>query len=169
MEPRMILLEPFTVLGVVAQIRRGSETPELVGGIWRQFESRQLKIRALAVGDQYLGLSLPTGREDVTDCLAGMAVDTDASVPEGLNKRPVPTCQFAVFECPVQAMGETYRHIVTTWLPHASVQLDPAVPAFEEYSGRTWVANTAGDPVSTTSREPTERAGWVSRRRIRRR
>ena len=128
---------PFTVLGVQSQIKRGSETPELFAGIWMQFESRGQEIELLAIGKHYFGVNFPTDKEDVTDYLAGMMVPGESHVPDGLEKRTVPGGQFAVFECPVEAIGETYRHIFTAWLPNAPVRFDPTVAVFEEYPGKT--------------------------------
>ena len=133
MDPRMTQRGPFVVLGIVAQVRRGSETPELFAGIWRKFESRRQEIEPLSIGAHYFGISFPTDTEDMTDYLVGMMVAADAPVLKGLEKRTVSGGQFAVFDCPVQAIGERYRHIFTNWLPGATVRLDPAVPVFEEY------------------------------------
>jgi predicted transcriptional regulator YdeE len=128
---------PFAVLGIVTRVRRGSETPELFAGIWRKFESYRQAVESLASEKRYFGVNFPTDEEDVTDYLAGMTVAADAPVFEGLEKRTVPRGQFAVFECQMEAIGESYRHIFTVWLPGASQQFDPTVPVFEEYPERT--------------------------------
>jgi len=137
MHPVMTRRGPFTVLGVQSQIKRGSETPELFACIWKQFESRGQEIELLAIGKHYFGVNFPTDQEDVTDYLAGMMVPDESHVPDGLEKRTVSGGQFAVFECPVEAIGETYRHIFTVWLPDAPVPFDPTVAVFEEYPGKT--------------------------------
>jgi predicted transcriptional regulator YdeE len=125
--------EPFAVLGVVSHVRRGSETPGLFAGIWRRFESRRQEIESLSIGAHYFGVNFPTDTEDVTDYLAGMMVVADAPCPKGLERRTVSGGRFAVFECPVEAIGESYQHIFGVWLPGATVRLDPAMPVFEEY------------------------------------
>jgi predicted transcriptional regulator YdeE len=142
MEPRITWRRPFAVLGVVTRVRRGSETPQLFAGIWRKFESYRQKIESLAIGKDCFGVSFPTDTEDVTDYLAGMMVAADAAIPEGLEKRTISGGRFAVFECPVEAIGETYQHIFTVWLPGATVRFDPTVAVFEEY------------PESSTSLQP---------------
>jgi predicted transcriptional regulator YdeE len=129
----MTAREPFTVLGVVTQVRRGLETPGLFAGIWREFESYRQQIQPVAIGNQYFGVNFPTAAEDMTDYLAGSRVAADAPILQGLEKRTVAGGQFAVFECPLAAIGDTYRHIFTVWLPAATVEFDPAVPVFEEY------------------------------------
>lgn len=133
MNPTMATRGSFTVLGVQIQVKHGSETPELFAGIWKQFESYAQAIELLAIGEHYFGVNFPTDSEDATEYLAGMMAPDDSPVPEGLIKRTVPGGQFAVFACPVEAIGESYRHIFTEWLPGAPVRFDPAVPVFEEY------------------------------------
>ncbi|MEO1743301.1 MAG: zinc-binding dehydrogenase [Cyanobacteria bacterium J06629_9] len=133
MPPTIVQRTSFTVLGIVGQVRQGSETPELFSDIWQQFESRRQEIESLATGAHYFGVKFSTDQADVTDYLVGMRTPADVPVPEGLEKRTVPGSRFAVFEYPVEAIGEGYRHIFTEWLPAAAVQFNPTVPVFEEY------------------------------------
>jgi predicted transcriptional regulator YdeE len=133
MDPVMTKRGPFTVLGVQTQVKRGSETAELFAGIWKQFELHGREIELLSIGKHCFGVNFPTDTEGMTEYLAGMMVPDESPVPEGLEKRTVPGGQFAVFECPVQAIGESYRHIFTVWLQDAPVPFDPAMPVFEEY------------------------------------
>jgi predicted transcriptional regulator YdeE len=137
MEPRITARTPFAVLGVVTRVSRGSETPELFIRIWKEFESYRVRIAAVAIGTQYFGVRFPTNQEDETDYVAGMTVGDDAPVCPGLEKRTVSGGQFAVFECPVEAIGAMYQHIFTVWVPGATVKFDPAVPVFEEYPEST--------------------------------
>lgn len=137
MEPVIAIRGPFTVLGVQTQITRGSETPELFAAIWKRFELHGREIEALSAQTHYFGVNFPTDKEEVTDYFAGMMVSIDSPIPEELQKRNVPGSRFAVFECPIEAIGSSYRYIFTQWLPRASVQFAPAVPVFEEYPGRS--------------------------------
>ena len=93
-------------------------------------------IESLSIGKHYFGVNFPTDKEDVTEYLAGMMVPAGSPIPEGLEKRTVSNGQFAVFECPVEAIGDRYQHIFTVWLPGAQVQFDPTMPVFEEYPER---------------------------------
>ena len=133
MDPVMTRRKSFAVLGVQIEVERGSETPELFAGIWNRFESHGQEIESLSTGDYYYGVSFPTDKEDVTEYMAGMAVSDDAPVPKGLDKRTVSGGEFAVFECPLEEIGESYQHIFSVWLPSARVAFDPTVPVFEEY------------------------------------
>ena len=133
MEPRLIHRETSRVLGIATQIRRGSETSELFAGIWGKFESRRQEIESVALGETYFGVRFPTEDEDVSDYLAGMVVAADTPPLDGLEKRTVPGGPFAVFECPVEAIGETYRYIFTGWFANSDARFDPTGPVFEEY------------------------------------
>jgi predicted transcriptional regulator YdeE len=137
MTPRMISRGTFVVLGVTRRIRRGSESAELFGGIWRTFESRRQEIASLATQKVYFGVSFPTEEEGVTEYVAGMMVAAETPSPEGLDARTVLGGQYAVFECPLDAIGATYQHAFGVWLPGAGVQFDAGRPPFEEYPENT--------------------------------
>ena len=137
MTPRMMSCRTFAVLGVPSRIRRGSESPELFGRIWKTFESRRQEIEPVATQRVYVGVSFPTNEEDVTDYLAGMLVVAGTPAPDGLAARAVSGGQYAVFECPVDSIGATYQHVFGVWLPGAAVQFDPARASFEEYPEKT--------------------------------
>jgi len=133
MIPRMATSDAFVVLGVTIRIRRGSESPELYEHVWQTFEARRREIEPVATENAYLGVSFPTADEDVTEYLAGMKVAPGTPVPEGLESRTVPGGRHAVFECPVDAIGATYRHIFNAWLPGAALQFDAGRAPFEQY------------------------------------
>ena len=133
MTPRMTTCGSFAVLGVASRIRHGSESPELFGRIWKTFESRRQEIESVATREVYVGVSFPTNEEGVTEYLAGMVVAAGTPSLEGLEARTVPGGQYAVFECPVDAIGATYQHVFGAWLPTAAVQFDAGRAPFEEY------------------------------------
>jgi predicted transcriptional regulator YdeE len=133
MTPRRAPRDTFAVLGVASRIRRGSESPELFGSIWKAFESRRQEIASVAMQKVYFGVSFPTDEERVTEYLAGMMVPAGTPSPEGLEVRTVAGGQYAVFECPVEAIGATYQHVFGVWLPSAAVQFDAGRAPFEEY------------------------------------
>jgi predicted transcriptional regulator YdeE len=85
----------------------------------------------------YLGVSFPTDEERVIEYLAGMRVAPDTPAPGGLEVRQVSGGEYAVFECPLDAIGPTYQYVFTVWLPNAAVQFDAGRAPFEEYPEKT--------------------------------
>jgi predicted transcriptional regulator YdeE len=137
MRPQLLTRGSFAVLGVTTRIRRGSESPELFGRIWKTFESRQPQIESAATQKAYFGVNFPTDEEGVTEYLTGMMVAAGTPAPEGLEVRTVPGGQYAVFECPVDAIGAAYQHAFGVWLPGEPVQFDAGRAPFEEYPENT--------------------------------
>jgi predicted transcriptional regulator YdeE len=137
MTPRMTTCGTFSVLGVAGRIIRGSESPELFGRIWKTFESRQREIEFVATQKVYLGVSFPTDDQRVMEYLAGMCVAPETLAPAGLEVRRVSGGEYAVFECPLDAIGATYQHVFAVWLPNAAVQFDAGRPSFEQYPEKT--------------------------------
>jgi len=127
----------FSVLGVASRVCRGSESPELFSRIWKAFESRRQEIESVATKQVYLGVSIPTDDEAVTEYLAGMRVAPETRAPDGLEVRKVSGGEYAVFECPLDAIGATWQHVFTVWLPNAAVQFDAGRAPFEEYPEKT--------------------------------
>jgi predicted transcriptional regulator YdeE len=159
MTPRMTTCGTFAVLGVACRITRGSESPELFGGIWKAFESRRQEIASMATSTVYFGVNFPTDDERVTEYVAGMQVPPDTAVPADLEARDVPGGDYAVFECPLEAIGATYQHVFTVWLPSAAVRFDPGRAPFEEYP-----ENTPEQPVRLhipVQQQPAERRADV--------
>jgi predicted transcriptional regulator YdeE len=142
MTPRITTCGTFAILGVAWRITRGSESPELFGRIWKNFESRRREIEAAAAQKVYFGVSFPTDEEGVTEYLAGMMVAPGTPPLEGMEARTVSGGEYAVFECPVDAIGATYYHVFNVWLPSAAVQFDSGRAPFEEYP-----ENTTEQPV----------------------
>ena len=135
MDPTFKYIDEFSVLGLQTRVKQGLETPELFAGIWAGFEVHRELIGSVSTRKNYYGINFPTETEDFSAYLAGMAVAADSPVTEGLVKRKVPGGMYAIFECPVEGIGECYQWIFTKWLPAANVPFNPVNPVFEEYPG----------------------------------
>lgn len=94
MEPRIVYREAFNVLGLQERFTPNSEDHE---GIWERFMAHHERIKALSAD----------GGEAI-DYLAGMAVADVVEVPDGLTLREIPASRYAVFECTVQTIDDTY-------------------------------------------------------------
>ena len=133
MDPDILTKASFTVLGIVHYIKVDSESPELFGEIWKAFEGHMDLIKPLSTEPYYYGVNFPRIEQGDTDYLAGMAVREDTLFPNELEARTVPAAQYAVFDCTVDKIGETYQHIFSEWLPKAAFEVHPEAASFEKY------------------------------------
>ena len=132
MEPTFVEREGFTVLGVQARVRL-DESPDF-GAIWHEFMEHHDQIQPLSVEEAYYEVCFGAGEPNVIDCLAGIAVAGDVTAPEGLALRKVPGGRYAVFECTMETISQTWGYAYGTWLP-ASTEYESACPRpdFEQY------------------------------------
>lgn len=133
MEPKIIDLDGFAVSGMLNRISPEKESTESYRMIWEAFETYHDQIKPHSTDMAYYGVSFTAGEEGVIDYIAGMAVKDDYAVSEGLAMRRIPAARFAVFECPVDAIGETYKRIFGEWLPKSPYGFNGSAPAFEQY------------------------------------
>lgn len=133
MEPRILHVDGFMIMGTVTRITMGSESIEEFRSIWNDFESWHEQIKMHSTDQCYYGMSFATEQEGVIDYVAGMAVKEIETVPDGLMLREIPDAYYAVFACTVKTIGDTYRHIFSEWLPASKNQLDASAPTFEKY------------------------------------
>lgn len=134
MEPRIITLESFEVMGTVSRIAPEEETGETYGRVWKTFESHLNAIRPHSTDQAYYGVNFPTKDEGVFDYIAGMAVRGAATPSEGLASRRIPEARYAIFECTASKIGETYQYIFRTWLPNSPYRPSGSAPVFEQYA-----------------------------------
>jgi predicted transcriptional regulator YdeE len=133
MKPEIISRSAFMVMGIVNRVTPADEDATTYERIWRRFEAYHEQIKSHSTDQAYYGVSFATGIEGVFDHVAGMAVGKVGAVPEGLVVREVPAARYALFESPVQRIGETYRHIFSQWLPKATYETSTSSPSFERY------------------------------------
>jgi predicted transcriptional regulator YdeE len=136
-QPDIVRRECFLVMGTVTHRKPGTDHPEVFEAIWSNFETLQQSIKRHSVDSKYYGVSFAAGPDGGFDYMAGMAVRPVAETPEGLEVRKVPAASYAVFACPAQSIGQTYRYIFNEWRAESGYEVDNATPAFEEYPPAT--------------------------------
>jgi predicted transcriptional regulator YdeE len=132
-QPDIVRREGFLVMGTVTHRKPATDRPEVFEAIWSDFETRQQSIKRHSADSKYYGVSFAVGPDGRFDYMAGMAVRPVAEAPEGLEVRKIPAASYAVFACPVQSIGQTYRYIFSEWRAESGYEIDNAAPAFEEY------------------------------------
>ena len=143
MEPKIVDRVAFTVLGLQERFSQDQEDFE---GIWKRFMRYHDPIQALSTDGAYYGANFAVEAGKEMDYLAGMAVTGVQDVPEGLTLRKVPGSRYAVFECTVETIGDTYDWIFGQWLktaPYARPDENSPKADFERYPPGTDSADTA--------------------------
>ena len=133
MEPELISRDAFLVLGLLTHLAPEQQNEQAFKSIWSTFEERLEHIRAHSTDGAFYGISYRADERGSVDYLAAMAVRPPTEAPAGLVFREVPPSRYAVFACPVESIGETYRFVFTAWLPGSPFELNAAVPVFEQY------------------------------------
>ena len=133
MEPKIIERDGFAVSGTLNRISPEKESIENYRMIWESFETYRAQVMPHSTDMAYYGVSFATGEEGVIDYIAGMAVEDNYDVSEGLSMRRIPAARYAVFECSVTDIGKTYNYIFREWLPKAPYEFNGSAPAFEMY------------------------------------
>ncbi|MHC1768131.1 MAG: GyrI-like domain-containing protein [Verrucomicrobiia bacterium] len=132
-QPDIVRREGFLVMGTVTRRKPESDRPEMVASIWKQFEAYHESIKGHSLDSKYYGVSFAAAPDGSFDYLAGMAVRVAGETPNDLEVRQVPAATYAVFACPVQSIGQTYRYIFSEWRAQSGHETDNSKPAFEEY------------------------------------
>ncbi|MEW6755957.1 MAG: GyrI-like domain-containing protein [Candidatus Latescibacterota bacterium] len=131
MEPRFVDRPAFSVMGVVAH-----GTPDRIDfhALWENgYMPHDALVKPLSLDHAYYGAWLASGEDGVPDYLAGMAVADDAVPPAGLSVRRVPAARYAVFECTLKTIGQTYGHVYQDWLPRSRYEYADGCSDFEYY------------------------------------
>lgn len=132
-QPKIIRREKFLVMGILTRMTPGTESGEKFGAIWNAFEAQRERINIHSTDQKYYGVSFAPASQGQFEYLAGMAITPVQTVPAGLVVREVPTATYAVFACPVPAIGPTKRSIFREWRGTSGYQVDNSAPAFEQY------------------------------------
>lgn len=132
MQPTIESRTSFWVLGIQ---ERADPREVDYSALWGRFEASYAQVEALAVGPNAYGVYFPTDNvADPVDVFAGMAVPPGTDAPNGLVLREVPAGEYAVFECGMADIGETWNRALNDWLPSAPYQADQQTPCFEEFA-----------------------------------
>jgi predicted transcriptional regulator YdeE len=116
MEAKIIRKQSFVLLGL--QERFAPETEDYEG-IWKRFMAYHRQIQPLSVDGAHYGACFRAEEGKEMDYLAGMAVAEVNDPPEGLTLRKVPASLYAVFECTVATISDTYDAVFRGWVPIA--------------------------------------------------
>ncbi len=150
MEPRIVTKEAFAVVGIPfkGQISSGpyedGENNNEIGKAWDAFNARAGEITGWS--SPAIGLCFGMPNDDEPWYIAGAEVAHAGAVPEGMVARDVPAQKYAVFECTLPTLGETYKYIMEEWQPASGYERADA-PDFEVYDDNWAMNDPAGSPM----------------------
>jgi predicted transcriptional regulator YdeE len=103
---------------------------------WGRFVALQKSVEPRSTGDHYYGAYFMVEPEsNVVDFVAGMAVKEGTTpADEALVVRAVPGGRYAVFECTMETISETWSGIYGNWEPPKGLTFDPTRPDLEIFA-----------------------------------
>jgi predicted transcriptional regulator YdeE len=134
MRYELIELAGFTVGGVQRRFSAPNKEDPGFEDIWmNRFTPRWAEIESFCTDKGFYGVWFGDIGLGPADYLAGMSVERREEFPGDLVMRDVPASTYAVFECTVRTIGETYDAIFGEWLSDAAHERDRDAPHFEYY------------------------------------
>ena len=127
MQPKIISKPAFTAVGM---LYHGKNENQEIAQMWGQFNPRSSEIKNIT--DGAFGVCGHTQEDGSFDYLAGFAVSSIESLPQGMVSWEVPAQQYAVFPCTLPTLGKTYQYAFETWLPASGYKYTKG-PDFEYY------------------------------------
>lgn len=135
MEPKIILMEGFSVMGVMARV--DPDQPGFFDEMWmKRFMPAEERIRKYATDQAYYGVFFhPQDPQAPVDYLAGMAVSGPEARAEAgdIVIRQVPSATYAVYECTFRDLGQASDFLLGRWLPASPYEYAHPLPDFEYY------------------------------------
>lgn len=127
MEPRIVAKPAFQVVGLCYH---GKNENNEIAQMWSKFVPRIGEIKHIAHGSY--GVCQPAEEDGCFQYLACMAVHRVEEIPEGMICWDVPEQTYAVFDCTLPTIGETYQYAFQTWIPSSDYRSVKG-PDFEYY------------------------------------
>lgn len=138
MKPRFKDMKAVVVAGVEREYADPEKSDPGFADIWMgAFMPRYGDIEAACEDKGFYGVWFRGAGGRPSRYLAGAAVIDRSAVPADLTIREVPGATYAVFECTVGTIGETYGSIFGNWLAEGGYEANPELPHFEYYPPET--------------------------------
>ena len=138
-QPEIVNKQDFKVIGI--KTRGNNEGGELKA-VWEQFNERAQELRAVVTGDAFGLMDNFDYENGEFDYLAGMEVESDEEVPDGMEVWQVLAQNYAVFPARLSNLMDAYR-ATESWLSSSPYRRAPG-PEFERYGEEF----DPGDPES---------------------
>jgi AraC family transcriptional regulator len=150
MEPRIVTKEAFAVVGIPFSGRishdpyEDGENNNEIGKVWDELNSRAAEFKHWS--GPGIGLCFGSPDSDEPWYLAGGEVSAVEDVPTGMIVQHVAAQKYAVFECTLPTIGQTYGYIMEQWQPASGYERAEA-PDFELYDEKWDNKDPLGSPM----------------------
>ena len=155
MEPEIVTLDAFTVMGVLESFP--SSDPAFYDTMWLvRFPQYEERVRPFSPDRAYYGVYYhdPDGRP--IHYLAGMKVENATEIPEGLVVRPVSAARYVAIQAPVKGIAAAAEYLFGEWLPASPYEyaaplcdLEIYPPETENPDSPVWVYVPIREKVAT--------------------
>ena len=130
MEATIVNKSAFAAVGT---LYHGKNDNQEIPQLWGEFGPRVGEVKGVINPDVCYGICDNFDESSgAFDYVAVLEVSDDATAPEGMVRWDIPAQTYAVFECTLPTIGETFDHIHKTWFPQSGYQRAPG-PEFELY------------------------------------
>jgi len=141
-EPKIVTKEEFVIAGFRKHTRNGFEA---IGEVW--FELKNI-IDSIQRKKEHTMYGFEDYSEEFTAeplafyYMAGVEVDEDTKLPDGMYRKVVPRAEYAVFTVNGNnangEIGQAFRYIYNVWLPNSEYCLDEELLLDFEYYDERW-------------------------------
>ena len=140
--PKIVEKDAFNIIGITTHGKPGGFNYE---EIWNQFMSQYFgKVKQFSVDKAYYSVYFGEQGTEEVDLVAGMAVAHVGDVPDGLVLREISSARYAVFECQVDTISQTWNYIYREWLAASEYKHDDKCYDFEYFPTDS---SESGSPV----------------------
>lgn len=138
MEPVIIQQPELTIVGLeILTTLKDNDEDHTIPKLWEKFCPRMSEIKNKKNDDESYGICFGDSPSQPFTYVAGIEVEKNETVPEGMVCRILPASRYAVFthKGPLTNLKETYGHIYGTWFPQSGLEL-AGMFDFEKYDSR---------------------------------
>jgi predicted transcriptional regulator YdeE len=134
MEPKIINKDQFKIIGLKKRFKGEKHN---FYNIWNEFMKHYNKVKSSGIDDGFYGINFPPDENDVQDYIAGIAVDNNfQNSSDILTEHIQPSSLYAVFDCTVGNIGETYMKIFSEWAKNSQYTVNN-IPCYDYYPPNT--------------------------------
>jgi AraC family transcriptional regulator len=130
LQVKIIERTAFVCLGVLQRSTPGDST---IPALWERWGPTLSQTRSTEPGHFYGVMDNFGGEPFMFDYVAAVAVEVDASAPEGFVLWDIPTQTYAVFDTTLMTIHETIHQIHSEWFPTSGYKRAMG-PEFEQYT-----------------------------------